>query len=244
MGFGDPGRWSRSFQVAKRISGKVGSKAKTSYFWTHTFLLEVNLQYPQFSCSVTSDSLQLHGQQQENHKHPVIPSALLPSATPLWKVSKENDLLTHKASFWTVVLEKTLENPWDCKEIQPVHPKGNHPWVFTGRTDVEAETPIFWLPDTKSWLIWKDRDAGKRLKVGGEGDDRGWYGWMALPTRWTRVWVNSGSWWWTGRPGRLQSLGSQKVGYDWATELNWKQVFMEGLLNTGQLARCLGLRDL
>ena len=60
-----------------------------------------------------------------------------------------------------MVLEKTLESPLDCKEIQPVHPKGDQSWVFIGRTDVEAETPIFWLPDTKSWLVWKDPDAGK-----------------------------------------------------------------------------------
>ena len=63
--------------------------------------------------------------------------------------------------FWTVVLEKTLESPLDCKEIQPVHPKGDHSWVFIGRTDVEAETPALWLPDAKSWLIVKDPDAGK-----------------------------------------------------------------------------------
>ena len=63
--------------------------------------------------------------------------------------------------FWTVVLEKTLESPLDCKEIQPVHPKGDQPWVFIGRTDVEAEAPILWPPDAKSWLIGKDSDAGK-----------------------------------------------------------------------------------
>ena len=63
--------------------------------------------------------------------------------------------------FWTVVLEKTLESPLDCKEIQPVHPKGEQSWVFIGRTDVEAETPILWPPDVKSWLIWKDPDLGK-----------------------------------------------------------------------------------
>ena len=61
----------------------------------------------------------------------------------------------------------------------------------------------------------------ERLRVGGEGDDRGWDGWMASPTQWTWVWVSSGSWWWTGRPGMLQSMGSQRIGHDWATELNW-----------------------
>ena len=63
--------------------------------------------------------------------------------------------------FWTVVKEKTLESPLDCKEIQPVHPKGDQSWVFIGRTDVEAETPILWPPDEKRWLIWKDPDAGE-----------------------------------------------------------------------------------
>ena len=63
--------------------------------------------------------------------------------------------------FWTVVLEKTLESPLDCKEIQPVHPKGNQSWIFIGRTDAKAETPMLWPPDVKNWLIWKDPDAGK-----------------------------------------------------------------------------------
>ena len=62
--------------------------------------------------------------------------------------------------FWTVVLEKTLESPLDCEEILPVHPKGDQSWVFIGRTDVEAETPILWPPDVKNWLIWKTPDAG------------------------------------------------------------------------------------
>ena len=96
--------------------------------------------------------------------------------------------------FWTVVLEETLESPLDCKQIQPVHPKGDQSWVFIGRTDVEVETPIFWPPDVKSWL-WKDPDVGKDWRKEGEGDNRGWDGWMASPTQWTWVWVNSGSWW-------------------------------------------------
>ena len=121
-------------------------------------------------------------------------------------------------SLWTVVLEKTLESPWYCKEIQPVHPKGDQSWIFTGRTDAEA--PILWPPDAKSWLIRKDPDAGKDGR-GGEGDDRGWDGWMASPTQWTRVWAGSRSWQRRGKPGALQSMGSQGVGHDWATRLNW-----------------------
>ena len=85
-----------------------------------------------------------------------------------------------------VVLEKTLESPLDCKEIQPFHPKGNEPWIIIGRTDAEA--PILWSPHGKNWLTGKDPDAG-RLRVGGEGDDRGWDGWMASLTQWTWVWV-------------------------------------------------------
>ena len=119
----------------------------------------------------------------------------------------------------TVMLEKTLESPLDCKEIQPVHPKGDQSWVFIGRSDVEAETPILWSPDVKNWLIWKNPDVGGGLKAGREGDDRGWDGWMASPIQWTWVWVNSASWCWTGRPGELWFRGSQRVRHDWATEL-------------------------
>ena len=134
--------------------------------------------------------------------------------------SKES-LVPKNWCFWTVVLEKTFENPLDCKEIQQVHLKGNQSLVFIGRTGVEAETPILWPPDGKSWLIGKDPDAGKDWGRGREGDDRGWDGWMASLTQWTWVWINSGNWWWTGRPGVLCSMGSQRVGHDCVTELNW-----------------------
>ena len=126
--------------------------------------------------------------------------------------------------FWTVVLEKTLESPLDCKEIQPVRPKGNQSWIFIGKTDAEAEAPIIYPPDVKNWLIGKDPNAGKDWrKAGGEGDDRGWDGWMASPTQWTWVWVISGNWWWTGRPGVLQPLGLQSRTWlsEW-TELTIK----------------------
>ena len=75
---------------------------------------------------------------------------------------------------------------------------------------------------------WKRLWCWEGLGAGGEGDDRGWGGWMASPTRWTWVWVNSGSWWWTGRPGMLRFMGSQRVGHDWATELNWKDNWQAG----------------
>ena len=79
----------------------------------------------------------------------------------MWELDCEEGWAPKNWCFWTVVLEKTLEIPLDCKEVQPVHPKGDQSWVFIGMTDAEAETPIFWPPDVKSWLIWKDPDAGK-----------------------------------------------------------------------------------
>ena len=123
----------------------------------------------------------------------------------------------------------TLESPLDCKESQPVHPKGDQSWIFIGRTDAEAETPILWPPDAKSWLIGKTLMLGK-TEGRRRGDDRGWDGWMASPTLWTGVWVNSGSWWWTGRLGVLQSMGSQRVGHDWVTELDWAAWDILGLV--------------
>ena len=79
----------------------------------------------------------------------------------MWKLDNKEGWAPKNWCFWTVVLEKTLESPLDCKEIQPVHPKGNQPWIFIGKTDAEAEVPILWPPDAKSWLIGKDPDAGK-----------------------------------------------------------------------------------
>ena len=79
----------------------------------------------------------------------------------MWELDPKESWALKNWCFWTVVLEKTLESPLDCKEIQPVHPQGDQSWVFIGRADVEAESPILWPPDAKSWLIWKDVDDGK-----------------------------------------------------------------------------------
>ena len=183
-----------------------------------------------------------------------------------------------------MVLEKTLESPLDCKEIQPVHAKGDQSWIFIGRTDAEAEAPILWPPDAKNWLIWKDPDAGQdwgqEEKGMTEDEMVGWHYWLdgheferapgvgegqgslACCSLWgrkesdTTEWLNwlilvpplvgcvtlgkipncSGLFfnlcnhdsnvmyligWWTGRPGVLHSMGSQRVGHDWVNELNW-----------------------
>ena len=118
-------------------------------------------------------------------------------------------------------VEKTLESLLDCKKIKPVHPKGNQSWIFIGRTDAVGEAPILWPPDAKKGRIRNDHDAGKYWRHEEKGTDRGWDGWMASLTQWTWVWASSRSWWWTGRPGVLQSMGSQRLGQDWVTELNW-----------------------
>ena len=100
----------------------------------------------------------------------------------MWELEHKESWALKNWCFWSVVLEKTLESPLDCKEIQPVHPKGDQSWVFIGRTDVEAETPILWPPDAKRWLIWKDPDAGKDCgqeeKGTTEDETVGWHHWL------------------------------------------------------------------
>ena len=99
----------------------------------------------------------------------------------MWELDCKESWVPKNWCFWTVVFEKTLESPFDCKEIQPVHPKGDQSWVFIGRTDSEGETPILWPPDAKNWLIWKGLDAGKdwgHEKEMTEDEKAGWYHWL------------------------------------------------------------------
>ena len=111
----------------------------------------------------------------------------------IFTVLQRNSWVPKNWCFWTVVLEKTLESPLDCSEIQPVHPKGNQSWLFNGRTDAEAETSTLatWCEELTHW---KRPWCCERLRAVGEGDDWEWDGWMATLTLWTWVWVNSGSW--------------------------------------------------
>ena len=135
-------------------------------------------------------------------------------AARMWELDHNESWAPQNWCFWTVVLEKTL--PLDCKEIKPVNPHGNQSWIFIGRTDAEAEVPILWFPDRKSWLIRKDPMLGKI-----EDRRRGWQRirWlMASPTQWTWVWASSRRWWRTGKPGGLQSMELHRVGHDWETE--------------------------
>ena len=140
--------------------------------------------------------------------------------------------------FWTVVLEKTLESPLNSKEIQPVHSEGDQPWDFFGRNDAKTETPVLLATSCEELTHWKRPWCWEGLGTGGEVDDRGWEGWMASLTRWPWDWVNSGSWWWTGRPGVLRFMGSQRVGHDWVTELKWT---LHAGLNSEYLPKILWL---
>ena len=147
----------------------------------------------------------------------------------MWELDCEESWALKNWCFWTAVLKKTLESPLDCKEIKPVNSKGNQPWIFTESTDVEVpiNTLATWC---KELSHWKRPWCWERLKAGGEGDNRGWDGWMASPTRWTWVWTSSWSWWWTGKPGVLQSMGSQRLGHDWTNELNWTESYFNSLM--------------
>ena len=145
----------------------------------------------------------------------------------MWELHCKESWVLKNWCFWTVVLEKTLESPLDWKEITPVHPKGDQSWVFIGRTDAEAETPILWPSDVKIWVIWKIplkkpwEKCWEKLRAGGEGDDRGWDGWMTSPTQWMWVLVNSGSWWWIGRPGMLHGVAKSQTRLSNWTELSY-----------------------
>ena len=132
----------------------------------------------------------------------------------MWELDYKESQVLRNWSFWTIVLEKTLETLLDCKEMKPVHPKENQSWIFIGRTD-KLKLQYF------GHLIQSTDSLEKILMLGklrAEGDDRWWDGWMASLTQWTWVWANSGRQWRTGKPGVLQSMVSQRVGHDLATK--------------------------
>ena len=136
----------------------------------------------------------------------------------MWELDCKNGWVLKNWCFWTVMLEKTLESPLDSKELKPVDPKGNQLWIFIGRTDTEAETPVL------CHLMRRANSLEKTLMLGKiEGRRRrGWQrmnGWMASQTWWTWVWTNSRRQW---RTGVLQSMGLQRVWYNCMTELNWE----------------------
>ena len=136
----------------------------------------------------------------------------------MWELDYKEIWVSKKWCFWTVVLEKRV--PWTARRSNQSITKGISP-----EYSLEG---LMWSWNSNTLATWckelthlKRRWCWERLTVGVEGDDRGWDGWMASPNQWTWVWVNSGSWWWTGMPGMLQSMGLQRVGHDWVTELSW-----------------------
>ena len=139
----------------------------------------------------------------------------------MWELDHKECWVPKSWCFWTVVLKKSLESPLDCKEIKGVILKKAimnidwKDWCWSW----SSNTVVPWCEELTHWEIpW----CWERLKAGGEGDNRGCCGWMASLTQWTLVWEGSGSWWWTGKPGILQSKQLQRAGHNWATELNWK----------------------
>ena len=134
----------------------------------------------------------------------------------MWELECEESWVLKNWCFWTVVLEKTLESP-DCKENQAVHPKEISPEYSLEGLMLKLKLQYFGHLMQRTDSFEKTLILGK-VKAWREGEDRGWDDWMASLTHWTWVWANSGSWWWTGR---LQSMGLQRVGHDWVTEVNW-----------------------
>ena len=142
----------------------------------------------------------------------------------MWELDYKDSWVRKNWCFWTVVLEKTLESPLDCKEIQPVHSKGDQSWVFIGRTAAEAETPILWPPDVKSWLIGKAPDAGKdwRQEEKGTTEDEmvGWHHWLNGLEFEEAPGVGD------GRGGLVCcSPWGHSVGHDWVTGLKWIMIW-------------------
>ena len=147
---------------------------------------------------------------------------VLPVVIWMWELDYKETWAPKNWCCWTVVLEKTLESPLDCKEIQPVHPKGDQSWVFIGlmlKQKLQYFGHLMRRADSFEKSLMLGKIEGRR------SGDRGWDGWMASPTQWTWVWVDSGSWWWTGRPGVLQSMGLQRVGHDLVPKLKYRHVW-------------------
>ena len=141
----------------------------------------------------------------------------------MWELDYKESWALKKWCFWIVVLEKTLESPLDCKKIQPSILKEISPEYSLEGLMLKLKFQYFGhlmqRGDSLEMILMLGKIEGRS-----RGDDRGWDGWMASLTRWTWVWASSRSWWWIGKPGMLQSMGSQRVGHDWVTELNWTVV--------------------
>ena len=168
--------------------GKQWKQWETLFSWAPKSLQMVTAAMKlEDACSLEEsyDQPRQHIEKQRHYfstKVPLVQAMVFPIHVWMWELDYKESWAPKNWCFWTMVLEKSLESPLDRKEIQTVHlfPKGNQSWIFIGRTDAEAETPILWLPDAKSWLIWKDPDAGKdwrREKGMTEDEMVGWHHW-------------------------------------------------------------------
>ena len=150
----------------------------------------------------------------------------------MWELDYEEGWATKNWCFWTVVLEKTVESPLDCKQIQPVHSEEDQPWDFFGRTDAKAETPVL-ATSRKELTHWKRLWCWEGLGAGEERDDRGWDGWMASLTRWTWIWVIPGVGDGQGGLGCCDSWGHKEL--DTTERLNWCIIFSQIFIFTCDL---------
>ena len=145
-----------------------------------------------------------------------------------WTIKKAELWRTDAFELWC--WRRLLRVPWTARRSNQSSLKRSvlgilwKDWCWSWNSNTSAT----WCEELTHW---KRPWCWERLRAGGEGDDRGWDGWIALPTQWTWVWVDSRNWWWTGRPGVLRFMGSQRVGHDWATELNWRQ--FKGIVGLG-----------
>ena len=141
-----------------------------------------------------------------------------------WTIKKAECRKTDAFELWC--WRRLLRVPWTARRSNQSILKEISPGCSLEGLMLKLKLQYFGQPDSKNWLTRKDSDAGKdwrQEKKKKLSHNRGWNGWMASPTQWTWVWASSGSWWWTGRPGVLQSMGSKRAGHDWATELNWTE---------------------
>ena len=138
----------------------------------------------------------------------------------IWELDHKESWVPKNWCFWIVVLERLLKVPWTARRSNQSILKENSPEYSLEGLMLKLKLQNFGHLMQRTDWPW----CWERLKAGEEGDDRGWDGWMASSTRWIWVWASSGSWWWTGKPGMLQSMVSQRVRQDWATELSWCNV--------------------
>ena len=144
-----------------------------------------------------------------------------------WTVKKAEHRRIDAFELWC--WRRLLRVPWTARRSNQSILKEISPGISLEGLMLKLKLQYFWPPHVKSWLIGKRLWCWEGLGAREEGDDRGWDGWMASLTWWTWVWVNFGSWWWTGRPGVPRFMGSQRVGHDWATEVIWSETPRSGV---------------